>query len=321
MDLKLLNNENTVLTLLDVCGSCITDIVYNILFDRAIAIHDKTGKGVAESYRQVIADYIKESNTPKFHSLLLNTIHHYVRMSTVFNTISYPDCISMYASLFVPNMYSKSLTSDQKLNILTMILGNTVREFCNKVLVQYIKCIVDEHQDPINVEILQDAILQIIITQRKGSYDKFIASQVEHNPVVKPTGKIIDKECKTVSKASTVQLTKLTDAFKKSIAKKSAVEKKNKLLIKKNNQLMKQFNELKGMFLKQINLQKEQATIIDELKKQLVSKTKKELTSPKQIKASDNDMDEEYGFKLDTDEPDVETDDDKMFDIQYTDEY
>ncbi len=261
MTAQLLSNEKTVLTLLDVCGSCITDVMYNFLYDRAIAVHEKTSKGLTEAYRQVLGEYVQDSNTPKFHSLLLNTIHHYVRISTIFQDISYPECISLYAGLFVPQMYIPSMTAEQRLNILTMVIGNTVREFANEILCDHIRCIIDDHQDPINVEILQDAVLKILINQRNISYDRFIQSQKENKPKTKKA-----TAAKPLPKKS---LAKLSEAFKKSIAERTALKQKNTLLTKKNKMLTNQITELKAMFLAQLASQKEQSGLMAGLKEQI----------------------------------------------------
>jgi hypothetical protein len=253
---QLLTNEKTVLTLLDVCGSCITDVMYNFLHDRAIAIHEKTGKGLADAYREVLIEYVKESASPKFYSLLLNTMHHYVRISTIYQNISYPDCIALYAGLFVPHMYLPSLTSEQKLNILSMIIGNTVKEFVNEILREHISCIIDDHQDPINVEILQDAVLKILIKERNISYDRFIQSQKKPKKV-------------SIREPQKKSLNKISDAFKRAVADRAVLKKKNLALVKKNKQLATQFNELKTLFLSQLAVQKDQTKLIQELKNDL----------------------------------------------------
>jgi len=301
MNSQTLNNDNTVLTLLDVCGSCITDIMYNFLFDRAIAIHEKTSIGLSEAYRQVLTDYVNESNTPKFYSNILNTLHHYVRMSTIFNMISYPDCISLYAGFFVPQMYVGSMTSEQKLNILTMVLGNTVRDFVVKIKNDYIGFIIDDHNDPTNIEILQDCILKIITNQRNQNYDKFIQSQKTNNVQCEPSESIVKSKNKTINHKS---LIKLSTAFKKSIARKNALETKNHALVKKNKQLSQQFTELKDILLKQIAIQKDQYRTIESLKKQLLNGTDLESDSSEKNESLDDDH-----HDTDTAEP--------SFDIEY----
>jgi hypothetical protein len=255
-------DDKTVLTLLDVAGSCVVDIAFNHLYDRAIAIHEKTSTGLTECYRQVLANYISESNTPRFFSMLLNSIHHYTRMSTIYSTISYPDCINLYASLFVPHMYVASLTADQKLNLLSMIFGNSVREFSDAITQQYISCIIDDHNDSANVEELQDCILKILLRERETSYDRFIESQ-------KPTKKVtITKSAKRATTTS-VAMTKLTTAFKKSVIDRANLKKRNSTLTKKHKALVTQFEQMKEMFLKQLTVHKEQATLVEELNAQV----------------------------------------------------
>ncbi len=265
--------------MLDVCGSFITDIIYNILHDSAISMHEKTGVGLSQAYRGTLDSYIASSNTPKFYSDMLTNLFHFVRHSTVFNNLSYTECISMYASFFVPSMYVASMTNDQKLNILTMVLGNTLREFVIKVKQAYIGFIIDNHNDPANIEILQDAILEILLHQRSQSYDRFIQSQ--KTTIVAPA----KPPAKTINPKS---LVKLSTAFKKSIARKNYLEKKNAALVKKNEQLTKHFDELRKMLLQQISAQKEQNRVIEELKKQL--ETRPVVQQPHKIMEDNDDM-------------------------------
>lgn len=278
-------DEKTVLTLLDVFGSCITDIFYNHLYDRAIAIHEKVqNKSLTECYRQVIKDYVEESSSPRFYTLLLNSLHHYVRMSTIYNTISYPDCITMYASMFVPQMYMASLTADQKMNILSMIMKNAVTSFANEIMDDHISCIIDDHGDHTNIEILQDAILKMLLQQRESNYQTFMNSQ--NNKVSKTTSKKnvsrdVSRDTAThkpsasqevAPKALPQSLVKISNAFKKSVKDRMLLKKQNLQLNKKNKQLIQQFQELKTMFLSQLEVQKEQTKLVNELKERLESK-------------------------------------------------
>lgn len=249
------SDEKTVLTLLDVLGSCVVDIFYNHMYDRAIAIHEKTNAGLTECYRQSILNYLQESESPRFYSVLLNSLHHYVRMSTIYTDLSYPDCITLYSSMFVPKMYTTSLTTDQRVNILSLILRNSVQRFADEISSQHLGAIIDDHGDPVNVEILQDSILKILLDERDTNYDKFINAQKGGDP----------PKAETPKKANPAMV-KLTNAFKKSIGDRSALKKRNIELTKKNKMLTKQFVDLKAMFLEQISVQKAQTQIIDELK-------------------------------------------------------
>jgi hypothetical protein len=268
-------DQKTILTLLDVAGSCITDIAFNHLYDRAIVIHEKTSKGLSECYRQTLSDYINESESARFCSVLLNSVHHYTRMSTIYKDISYPNCINLYASLFVPQMYIGSLTSEQKLNILSMIFGSSVREFASAIIRQYIGCIIDDHNDPSNVEELQDCILKILLNERDVSYKRFIESQKKTPPQTPPT--------------QSNGMVKLASAYKKSINERATLKKKNTALMRKHALLLKQFEELKKMFLEQLSTHKEQNKIIEELKQHLNQSNKPPMSEDILIEESDND--------------------------------
>jgi hypothetical protein len=277
-------DQKTILTLLDVVGSCITDIAFNHLYDRAIVIHEKTSKGLSECYRQTLSEYINESESARFCSVLLNSIHHYTRMSTIYNDISYPNCINLYASLFVPQMYIGSLTSEQKLNILSMILGRSVHEFASAIIRQYIGCIIDDHNDPSNVEELQDCILKILLNERDVSYKRFIESQKKTH--VQPPSN------------QSIGMGKLASAFKKSINERAALKKKNMALMRKNASLLKQFEELKKMFLEQLSTHKEQNKMIEELKQHLDQPNKPAMGKDISIEESDNDEDDKELFSV-----------------------
>lgn len=301
-------DEKTVLTLLDIAGSCITDIMYNHMYDRAIAVHEKTSKGLAECYRQSLKDYANESRSPKFFTVLLNSVHHYTRMSTIYSDLSYTDCISLYASLFVPQMYINSLTVEQKCDIVSMIFGNVVRTFAEEINKRYISIIIDDHCDPLNIEILQDVILKDMIRERDISYDRFIESQ-------KP-----EKKVKIAAKPSIQPSTiaKLTDAYKKSVSERVSLKKKVSTLQKKNKSLLNQFQELKSMLLSQISIQKEQRSVIQQLKTKLEEQQSTEsIERTSNVSIQLNEEDEESKYEDDEEDEESKYDDGDLFSVQY----
>lgn len=306
-------DEKTVLSLLDVIGSCLVDIFYNHMYDRAIAVHEKTSRGLTECYREAIANYLGESKNPRFYCVLLNSIHHYVRMSTIYTDISYTECISMYAALFVPQMYANSLTTDQRVNLVSMILSNTVRALAKEVNQQHIGCIIDDHTDPTNIEILQDVVLKLLIQQRELSYDRFIQAQK------KATTAAQQKDTRPEENV----MVKLSAALKKFVAERSVLKDKNTALVAKNIALANQFNELKAMFLRQINVQKEQAKLIEELKKRLVTTE----TAPVNATTwsttsnnSENDNSDNENHKEQSDDENAVPFDDELFSVEYVEE-
>lgn len=251
-------DENKARSLMDVIGSSVVDIIYNHMYDKAVIIHQKTQNGIAECYRTSICEYINDIGSAKFYNTLLNTLHHFTRYSTSMATITYSDCIDLYSSLFIPQMYIRSLTSEQRLNYLSMILGKVIKEFCNIVLQSHLRSIIDDHMDPINIEVLQDEILHLFLEEREHSIDEFIRSQKQESQNVET-----EKNNNSIKPKS---ITKIADAFKKSINEISLLKKKNTKLVKQNTILLNQLKEAKTILLSQIQAYKEQTQRLEELK-------------------------------------------------------
>jgi hypothetical protein len=285
------------------------------MYDRAIAVHEKTSRGLTECYRQSIQNYMSESKDSHFYRVLLNSMHHYVRMSTIYTDISYTKCIEMYASLFVPQMYSNSLTTDQRVNLLSMVLKNTVHTLVNEIMQQHIGCIIDDHSDMTNIEILQDVVLKALIIERESSYDRFIQAQKKDCSKMESMASKSTKAPKPIKPTflEGQAMARLNAALKKFVAERSILKKKNATLVAQNNTLVNQFNDLKAMFLKQIQTQKEQVHLILQLKMQLQHQEQQPHTSTQyqQVGADDGNVNNE----------DTGSDfDDELFSVQYVEE-
>lgn len=308
-------DEKTVLSLLDVLGSCLVDIFYNHMYDRAISVHEKTSRGLTECYRQAVQNYLADSTNPRFYCMLLNSLHHYMRMSTIYTDISYTECIRIYASLFVPQMYATSLTTDQRVNLLSMILKNTVHALAGEIVQEHIGCIIDDHTDATNIEILQDVVLKVLINQRDLSYDRFIQAQKKASKETertKQSKELKDRAHGSIQPLETHTIEKLNTALKKFVVVTRMLKKKNAELVAKNRALALQFNELKTLFLNQIPIQKDQTKIIIELKEQLQHA----------LQASNKPSFTITPSKVweDTESKGDESDDDELFSVQYVEE-
>jgi hypothetical protein len=280
------------------------------MYDRAIAVHEKTSRGLTECYRQSIQNYMSESKDSHFYRVLLNSLHHYVRMSTIYTDISYTKCIEVYASLFVPQMYSNSLTTDQRVNLLSMVLKNTVHTLVNEIMQQHIGCIIDDHSDVTNIEILQDVVLRVLILQRESSYDRFIQAQKKN------CSKMETKPSKATkaTKATFLEgqaMARLNAALKKFVAERSILKKKNATLMAQNTTLVNQFNNIKTMFLKQIQMHKDEVNLISQLKSKLQHLEQQSRASTQSRTSAKSDA-------AKVNEEDTGSDfDDELFSVQY----
>lgn len=253
--------QEKIISLLDVAGSTIVDIFYNHMYDRAIAMKEKTEHNITDCYRSSIIDYVKGNNTTDFYKVLMNSIHYYTKVSTVYHDISLVECIDLYASLFVPDVYLCSMTEKQKNDVLSMVLRETIGSFSAELLSTHLSMIIDEHQDETNVKILQDLVLKELIRHRDESYLKFIRCE-KKLVVPKPNKKVLVKSNKP-QKA----LVKLTRLYKEAINDKVALKQKNTELQLKYKTMADQFKSLQTMLLNQIQLYKTKDSELVEYKK------------------------------------------------------
>lgn len=261
-----LQQQKKVLSLLDVLGSTIVDIFYNHMYDRAIAMKERTEQNITACYKKAISDYVATRTSPEFYKMLINSIHYYTRISTIYSDLSFVDCINLYSSLFIPEVYIKSLTEKQKHDMLSMVLRETIKSFSEKLLSDYLSVIIDEHDDPSNIPLLQDSILKELIKHRDHSYSRFISC--EQKPVQKkPSGVKLETRTTVVAPKAQKTLTKISKLYKKTLDDKNRLKEKHMDLQLKYKSLVDQTKDLQNMLLNQIKLYKDQEVELDAIKK------------------------------------------------------
>ncbi len=300
--------QEKIISLLDVAGSTIVDIFYNHMYDRAIAMKEKSDHNITDCYRSAIVEYVKSSNSTDFYKVLMNSIHYYTKVSTIYHNISLVNCIDLYASLFVPDVYIQSLTEKQKNDILSMVLRETIKEFSNELLSTHLSIIIDEHQDDTNVKVLQDVILRELIKHRDQSYMRFVQCEKKKEPAKAP--KATKKKSVVVGSNQTQKaMTKLTRLYKDSIDEKSKLKKKNTELQSKYRSVVDQCKDLQTMLLNQIRLYKAKESELIEYRDKCMPRVRFATDAPIVAPIVEN---------IDTkvSEPDY----DGLFDVQYGDD-
>jgi hypothetical protein len=281
-----LQQQKKVLSLLDVLGSTIVDIFYNHMYDRAIAMKERTENNITTCYKTAIVEYTKTRDSPEFYKTLINSVHYYTRISTIYNDLSFVDCINLYASLFIPEVYIKSLTEKQKHDVLSMVLRETIKTFSDKLMEDYLAIIIDEHDDPTNIPLLQDSILKELVKHRDHSYTSFISCERKNEPKKATTGiKVITKPTSVPKILKTQKtLSKLNKLYKQAVEDKNKLKGKHIELQTKYNSLVDQSKELQNMLLNQIKLYKDREIELNTIKKKELSPRK--MSSPLAISES-----------------------------------
>lgn len=167
-----------------IVGAYLVDIYYNHLYAEA---HKFRGKGdvptVTEGYRHSTFAFLsgldhnaKATYKAQHYKQLLIGVNEYFKTWTSFNTLTVSDCIDKIVREFVPDDYFKELDKDQKSSILRMVLTDTLREFTKVVVGEFLSAIVDNHDEPANIEALKDRIVDLMISEREKMFHKFLAS-------------------------------------------------------------------------------------------------------------------------------------------------
>lgn len=245
--------QRKVLSLLDVMGSTIVDIFYNHMYDAAIIMKERTEHNITDCYKRTIDQYVSTRDTSEFYKRIMNTVLHYTRISTVYSDISFADGIDLYSSLFIPEVYIRSLTEKQKHDVLSMVLRDSIKNFSDKLLSDYLAVIIDEHQDPTNIALLQDSILTELVANRDISYERFMNAN-KGSSKDKPKKKAVS--IKNNNNAANIKmqksLMKLGKLYKKTVEDKCKLKDKYVALFNKYNALADQTKQLQDMFMKQI---------------------------------------------------------------------
>ncbi len=267
--------DKQVLSLLDIIGSAIVDNFYNHLYDKAIALKEKTNKSITECYRVVVISYIKDHQSPQFFKKLIESIQFYTKITLMYDNISYVECISMYSKLFIPDQYFQSMTENQKNNIIFMVLKSSIDIFTQNILSSYINLIIDEHNSD-NAVFLQNLFLEILLEQRSQSYDKFIKTEQaisKHKSIKVNTKK---------NKFKDQVMVKITNKYKKCIDEYNEMKLKYTDIKSKYNSLHQQSKELQEMLLVQLKQAKLANQEIHQLK-HIISNMKKHSNPHKSV--------------------------------------
>lgn len=291
------------------------------MYDRAISMKEKTENNITACYCTAITEYVKTSDSPEFYKTLINSIHYYTRVSTIYSDLSFIDCINLYASLFIPEVYIQSLTEKQKHDILSMVLRDTIKSFSNELLSNYLSLIIDEHQDPTNISLLQDIILKELVKHREVSYSRFIKCEQPNKKQI-DTPKPVTKKSLGLPKIVKTQktLTKLNRLYKQSLDDKNKLKSKNTDLQNKYKSLVDQCKDLQTMLLSQIALYKDKEIELNNIKKRSNVDEKRSNQLNKNVnKTVSFDEDHISSIELTVNSSDA-PDYDGLFDVKYGDD-
>ena len=166
-----------------IMGAYMVDIYYNYIYAEAVKLkNSRKFASITEGYKHSVINFLSNIDKdakrykPAYYMKLLEGIKGYFTTWTSFSTLTTNDCVNMITREFVPIDYYDALDRDQKYNILRTILISSIKEFTKAIIHEFLSIIIDNHDDPASIDLLNEKIIDLLIMEREKIYYKFIVS-------------------------------------------------------------------------------------------------------------------------------------------------
>lgn len=204
--------DRRVLATFDIIGCHFIDTVYNDLFLKAKhQFSIGNAKSLTDVYRSYVIWYMQSvSEKPKNYIEIMKKFLEYYNTQTNTVTATLSDLENKILSQFIPPEYYQDFNNANKEKTLYSIIIKAINQLGEIVLeADMLGRIIDDHLNPINVQILQEKMTDVFISQREEYYSKFV------NEISKNNGNT------TVSRE---QFKKLKSAYAEEVKKRIAAE-------------------------------------------------------------------------------------------------
>ncbi len=195
------NYDKKILGLFDNLGLYFVRHYYGFLYRKSIDIQKQgSDKSLTDIYRGCVVNYMNGIDRDDLcKQVIMGLSESYQKEISL--ALSLSDFEDIVLSAFIPAEYYKSFSSSDKDRTFRQIVIKTVKELGGIVVGRNIlPKIIDDHNNPNNVEIIQDQLLEIFIAQRDEFHELFtnaVASKVA-------SGKLHDDKIgKNISKLKT----------------------------------------------------------------------------------------------------------------------
>jgi len=232
----------STLSKFDIIGSYFVNLYYNEFYTKSKTLKlNGTCANLTDGYKNILCSYLDFSKKPEFFKQIVKGIHTYCISTTKYTTMTHKECIDFMVYEFIPQALWNSLRENQKNKLFHESINSCITIFTEKIISNHLYIIIDNHDNPENITILQDLFLKIILLEKDKIYSKFI------NP----------------NKQNNVNIEMFRDKLYNLVNEKKQIIDKNNLLTKKNN-ILEQLNKKNAHII--IELQKKNKSIADKFK-------------------------------------------------------
>lgn len=173
------NYKKRTLDTFEILGAYFIDIYYNHLYIEAKRFRASGSvNSITEGYKVALTAFLNGVENPKHYKKTLVGIHSYFIASGM-TSITFSECIERITEEFIPADYYSSVSKTQKTSILKLVITQSNRVLIEKIVRRFLDLIIDNHDEPANIRILQDEYIDILILEREGVYHRFISTQAK----------------------------------------------------------------------------------------------------------------------------------------------
>lgn len=253
MSFKEMNRKNynkysqSTLSKFDIIGSYFVNLYYNEFYIKAKNLKfQENYTNITEAYKNLLSNYVEFSQQQDFFKQIIKGIHTYCISTTRYTTMSHKECVDFMVSEFVPENLWNSLREQQKNKLFHESLINCIKEFTEKIIINYLYMIIDHHDNNENIIILQDLFLNIILLEKDRIFSKFINPNTNNLHIIKNRLQDILNDNRKLIQENKI-LKKKNSIFENLQKKNSNIilelQKNNKLLCNEINSLKKSYKD------------------------------------------------------------------------------
>lgn len=217
----------------EILAAYFVDIYYNHLFAEGKKLRtNKAVNSITDGYKHALNAYIQGIENPRSYKRTLVGIHSFF-ISSGFTSLSFPDCIEKVTEEFIPKDYYASVSKQQKISILKLIICQSNKVFIERLVKNFLKFVIDTHGEEDNIRVLQDIFIDILMLERENIYHRFISTQTKNDRAA-PQNSLVTAMQTEIKKlcGEKFELKKLTTSLKKIIINKEIEIRK---LMNENN--------------------------------------------------------------------------------------
>ena len=177
------NYSRETLNTFELISAYYIDIYYNHLYFHAQNLKTE-GKvlSITMGYKYTLDAFLTSMNSPDFHKKhTIDLKELFAEYDNPMSSMTYNVYLDKIAREFVPMDYCNVLNYNQKTHVIQNVLTQANKKFIFKIMQEYLIMIIDDHNEPDNIRVMQEAFIDVLLMEREVFYERFISQKTRTN--------------------------------------------------------------------------------------------------------------------------------------------